>query len=257
MTPIAISTQNILIVMMMMCRSGGVFFLIPPMSDGNVRPIIRFVMTLALSILMYSQTSELIRPTVIAVADNSLSLILLIMIELCLGIALGTIVKIIFNTMQVTGLTIASQMGLSSASMMDPAQQSQNSMFGFFLSMLTTIAMLEGALHIQIICGVFESYNKIPIGAFFNSYDTFISVFIGAISKMWSVGLQLSGPFILINIVIMIASGILAKLMPQLQVFFVMLPVQILIGMIIFLMILSGILFWFLEFFTNEINLIF
>jgi flagellar biosynthetic protein FliR len=123
--------------------------------------------------------------------------------------------------------------------------------------MLVTLAILESDMYMRVIGGIYESYNKIPVGGFFNNYNDFTSLVIGSVGKMWSVGIQMSMPFILINIAIMIGGGILSKLMPQLQIFFVILPVQIIVGIIVFIIIMSGMMFWFLDFIASEINLIF
>ncbi len=257
MNIISIPTQEVLILFLIICRTTGIFFLIPPFSDNSVKPLFRIAFSIAIALMIYPYISEIIRPAVLSVGDNVVGLLMLIVVELGLGLGLGTIVKTLMLSMQVAGLTIASQMGLSSAALMDPAQQNQNSILGIFLTLLTTLIILESGLHIKIIGGFFDSYNKIPIGSFFTNYNDFVSVFISSIGKMWTTGLQISMPFILVNIVMMIGAGILAKLMPQLQIFFVMLPIQILVGIVLFLAVLSGILFWFLEFFASELNLIF
>ena len=257
MNTVSILTQEILIVFIMICRVTGIFFLIPPFADTSVKTFIRIGLAVSISIMMQSQFTELIRPIVKVIANDNIALTMIVISELCLGISLGLIVKIIASAVQIAGLSIASQIGLSAASILDQSQQMQNSTLGILLSMLTTIAMLESGMHIKILSGIYESYNTIPVGGFFSHYNDFTSLIIGAVSKMWSAGIQMSMPFIVINIAIMIGAGILAKLMPQLQIFFVVLPIQIIVGITIFIIILSGILIWFLEFFSAEMSLIF
>lgn len=257
MSIVSIAREEILIFFLIICRITGIFFLVSPFSDSNIKPLFRISFAIATAVLMYQQISVIIQPVVLAVGSNGIGLLMLIVIELGLGLALGTIVKTLTLSMQVAGLTIASQIGLSSAVFMDPAQQNQNSVLGIFLTLLTTLMILESGLHIRIIGGFLDSYNKIPVGSFFSHYDDFMSLFIQSIGKMWNSGLQISMPFILVNLVLLIGTGVLAKLMPQLQIFFILLPIQILIGIVVFIAILSGILFWFLEFFANELNLLF
>ena len=257
MNIVSIPTEELLIFFLIICRITGIFFLVPPFSDSSVKPLFRMSFAMATALLIYPQMSQVIRPAVVAVGGNGIGLLMLIVVELGLGIALGTIVKTLILSMQVAGLTIASQMGLSAAALMDPGQQNQNSILGIFLTLLTTLVILESGLHIRIIGGFFDSYEKIPVGVFFSRYNDFMTVFVGSVGKMWSSGLQISMPFILVNILMMVGAGVLAKLMPQLQIFFVMLPIQILVGIVVFIAILSGILLWFLEFFANELNLIF
>jgi flagellar biosynthetic protein FliR len=254
---VSIPTQEILIVFMMLCRISGVFLLIPPFGDSNVRPVIKVVLGLSISLMMFGEFSEIIRPTIKSVADDSFALTLVLISELFLGISFALIVKTLVLAVQVAGLTIASQIGLSAASMFDQSQQVQNSSLGLMLAMLTTIAILESGMHIRIIGSIYDSYNVIPVGEFFSHHNDFTSLVIGSVSKMWSAGIQISMPFILINIAMMVGAGILAKLMPQLQIFFVMLPIQIFVGIMIFGIVLSGILMWFIEFLSSELSLIF
>jgi flagellar biosynthetic protein FliR len=257
MSIVSIATEEILILFLIICRITGIFFLVSPFSDTNVQPLFRMSFAFATAILMYPQMSGLIQPAILAVAGNGIGLLMLIVVELGLGLALGTIIKTLILSMQVAGLTIASQIGLSAAALMDPSQQNQNSILGIFLTLLTTLIILESGLHIRIIGGFIDSYNTIPVGGFFNRYDDFMSIFIKSIGQMWNSGLQISMPFILVNLLLLMGAGVLAKLMPQLQIFFVILPIQILIGIVVFIATLSGILFWFLEFFANELNLLF
>jgi flagellar biosynthetic protein FliR len=257
MNIVSIATEEILIFFLIICRITGIFFLVPPFSDSSVKALFRMTLAITTASFIYPLVSHIVKPAIIALGKSGIGLLILIVIELGLGLALCSIVKILTLSMQVAGLTISSQMGLSAAALIDPGQQQQNSILGIFLTLLTTIVIVEYSLHIRVIDGFINSYQKIPAGAFFDNYNDFVSIFIKSVGNMWSSGLQISMPFILTNIVMMIGGGILAKLMPQLQIFFLMLPVQILVGIVVFIAILSGILFWFAEFFANELNLIF
>lgn len=257
MNIVSIPTEEVLIIFLIICRITGIFFLIPPFGDSSIKPLFRMAFAITTAFFIYPNVSNVIRPAVLAVGNNGIGLLILIAIEVGLGLAICTIVKTLTLAMQVAGLTISSQMGLSAAALIDPSQQNQNSILGILLTLLTTIVILELSLHIRVIDGFLVSYEKIPVGSFFNNYNDFMSIFVKSVGNMWGSGLQISMPFILVNIVMMIGGGILAKLMPQLQIFFVMLPVQILVGILVFIAILSGILFWFSEFFASELNLIF
>ena len=257
MSIISIAREEMLIFFLIICRITGLFLLVSPFNDENIKPLFRMSFAIAIAVLFYSQISMVIQPAVLAVGNNGIGIMMLIAIELALGFALGIIVKTLILSIQVAGITIASQIGLSSAALMDPAQQHQNSVLGIFLTLLTTLMILEYGLHIRIISGFLDSYNKIPVGSFLNNYDDFTSVFIQSVGKMWSTGINISMPFIIVNILLLIGTGVLAKLMPQLQIFFLILPIQILVGVVMFIGVLSGLLFWFLEFFTNELNLLF
>ena len=250
----ATPTKEILIIFIILCRISGIFFFVPPFSDTNIRPIIKAVIAISIALMI---PNENIRTYITNISHNYLALIFTIIVELAIGLTLGMIVKILTSTVQIAGLAIASQIGLSTGGIFDQSQQVQNSTLGLLLSLLTTVVILKSGLHIKIISGIVNSYDRILIGSFFEHYNDYTTLIISAVTKMWATGIQISLPFILINISMMLGAGILAKLMPQLQIFFLMLPLQIAVGIALFAITLSGIIFYVLDFLYNELSIIF
>jgi flagellar biosynthetic protein FliR len=68
-------------------------------------------------------------------------------------------------------------------------------------------------------------------------------------------GLQLSAPFIVFGFVVTASIGLLARLMPQLQVFFVAMPASIWVGLILVAFLLAMMMGWYLTHFQNELEL--
>ncbi|MDB5563321.1 MAG: FliR, partial [Hyphomicrobiales bacterium] len=76
---------------------------------------------------------------------------------------------------------------------------------------------------------------------------------IKAIAGAFIVGLQMSAPFIVFGLVFSLGLGLLSKLMPQLQVFFIMMPANILMGVILFALLLSMMMGWYLTHFESTL----
>ena len=75
---------------------------------------------------------------------------------------------------------------------------------------------------------------------------------IKLVSSSFALGFQLAAPFLVFGFAIYAALGVLAKLMPQLQIFFVAVPINILCGFVIMLAMLGSIITVFLSYYTTS-----
>jgi flagellar biosynthetic protein FliR len=242
----ALASQDLLGIFLTFCRSAGIFFLIPPFTDKAINNLTKFLLAFSLSFLFYrEEVGNFVKPLI----TEPIALFFTIFIEIFTGLALALFIKILLSASQVAGMTIASQIGLNSGSLFDPSQGMHNSLLGLLLSFLTTVLMLETGLSAKILFSIYNSYDTIGIGII----EDFNKMIFSAVSKMWNLGIQLSLPFLLINILLMVGAGLLAKVMPQLQIFFLALPVQILVGLTLMVISLSGMIFYFLSFLQEEI----
>jgi flagellar biosynthetic protein FliR len=167
--------------------------------------------------------------------------------EITIGVALGMTIKIILSSIHVLGMTIAFQSGLASGMIFDPAQGNQGTLFGNFLSLLIIVIILTGDLHYIMIKGITDSYQLMNIGDYSKNYDSITQLIIRTTSDSFNIGIQMAAPFIVTTLILFLVSGILSRLMPQLQIFFLMLPAQIIIGFIIFMASLGAIVSWFID----------
>jgi flagellar biosynthetic protein FliR len=254
---ITIPTQELLLYFMILCRVGTMFLFVMPFSDPNIKPAVKIPIILMICTVVGWQVSESILPVIKSIGSNDAVLFLTIILEIALGICLGSIIKMLTTAVHVAGVTMATQMGLSNAALFDNAHQTQNTVIGNMLSLVTILLIIESGIHIYVINAVSKSYDIIPIGHLSQNYNNFVQIILHSVSKMWSAGIQMAIPFMLINIVIMVGAGVLAKLMPQFQVFFIMMPAQIGIGIMFLGITMSGITLWFMEFFSSELSSLF
>ena len=81
--------------------------------------------------------------------------------------------------------------------------------------------------HYLFIQAIIDSYSKFPVGELMGSDD--LSQFVTHIvTSSFILSFKLAAPFIAISLIILVGTGLLARIMPNLQVFFVITPVQIL-----------------------------
>ena len=108
-------------------------------------------------------------------------------------------------------------------------------------------------LHHVAIGAISGSYRMIPPGAALPTGDM-AELTVRLVSASFVLGFQLAAPFLVFGFALYAALGILARLMPQLQVFFVVMPATIWVGLILFALLIMMMMGWYLTHFENELQ---
>ncbi len=146
--------------------------------------------------------------------------------EVIVGLMIGLTARIYFFALDVVGNLIGMQSGLSAASFFDPNQHGQVAIFSTFLNLVAIASFLASDVHHILIKGILDSYKKFNIGEMINIGDV-ANIFSQSVNNSFVLALKISSPFLVSNIAIHVGSGVLSRLMPNLQVFFILTPVQI------------------------------
>ena len=133
----------------------------------------------------------------------------------------------------------------------DPSSNQQNAITGAILSMTGMVMLFVFNLHHAFIVGMIDSYSLFPAGGIPDPGDM-ADTFAMMVAKSFGLAMQIAAPFILLNTAINVAVGLLARLMPQLQVFFLILPVQIGLSLIILALAIGGAMLWFFQSFQAD-----
>jgi len=219
--------------MLVFARVGTMVMLMPGLGE-------RFVLNrakLAIAVFLALLLMPVARPLMQVPSDPGLLMSLLIS-EILIGAILGLSARLIMAALQTAGVIMANQIGLGFATAVDPAMGQQNPSIGNFLSILGVTLVLVTDLHHLAIAAIHNSYTMLPPGAYPSVGDA-SALGLQAVSKGFSVAVQMSAPFIVFGLLFNLGLGVLARLMPQFQVFFLGAPASILIGMAILAAIVS------------------
>jgi flagellar biosynthetic protein FliR len=170
---------------------------------------------------------------------NTASLFLLIGIEFLIGFFIGTITRVLMSALDVAGMIISTQSSLANAQLFNPAFSSQGSIVGTFLTLVAVLMLFATDLHHLLILAVANSYELFPFGKIPDAGSMSQSM-VEIISKAFMIGVQLTAPFLLLVFLMYIAMAVMSKLMPQVQVFMIAIPLQIIISLIILAMVGSA-----------------
>ncbi|MDE2182296.1 MAG: flagellar type III secretion system protein FliR [Alphaproteobacteria bacterium] len=242
----------ILVYLLVFARTGAMIMLLPAIGDANVPSRVRLVLALAVSLAL--------APTVTAsypaqAPDSVVALTFLIVQEVTAGMLVGAMARIIVSAVSVAGFLIASQTGLSYAQTLDPtSNDQQGASVGGFLSLLATVLIFATNLHHLAIGAIAGSYHVIPPGAGLPTADM-AELSIRLVSGSFLLGFQLAAPFLVFGFAVNAGFGILARMMPQLQVFFVAMPVNILVGFVVLALLIGSMMTMFLDFYSSQMGL--
>jgi len=236
----------VLTYLLVFARVGAMIMLLPGLGTMGVPPRIRLVLALAVA---YALT-PIVQAHYPAVAPQSLiGLGILIVQEITAGVLVGAMAAIIMSSLQVGGFLIASQIGLAYSQSFDPSQNTQGASVSTFLSLLGTVLIFATNLHHLAIGAIVGSYRLLPPGGHLPTSDM-AQLVVQLVSSSFALGFQLAAPFVVFGFAIYAGLGLLAKLMPQLQIFFLAMPITIMSGFVIMFALLGAMITLFLNYYT-------
>jgi flagellar biosynthetic protein FliR len=181
------------------------------------------------------------------------SLGVLMVHEIVIGIVLGATARVTLSALAVAGSVIAQQLGLGFVTAVDPTQGQQGLLIGNFLTMLGLTLLFATDSHHLVIAALNESYRIFSPGELLPSGDV-AALATRAFAAAFKIGMQLSAPFLVFGLVFNIGLGVLARLMPSMQVYFVGVPLSIMIGFLIFAFVLTGMMATYLNYFIGVMH---
>jgi flagellar biosynthesis protein FliR len=173
---------------------------------------------------------------------NLLSLLAYYIIaELIVGIMLGICVRIYFSSILVLGNLISMESGLSAATIYDSTQKEQIMLFSSFIASFALAVIFSSDSHHHFIAGFLESYEKFKPGFMLDMNDIANKIVL-TVSQSFLLAFRISAPFLIVGMAILIISGVLSRIMPSLQVLFVITPVQIIVMFSILYIVINNII---------------
>ncbi len=228
-------------------RVGSILMLIPALGEMTIPARMRLSFGLVFSLVLY----PLIVPSLPPLPENVLTILVYLLHELAIGLIIGAITRLVTMAAAVAGSVIAYQTGLSGAQGPDPINGgAQGALIGAFLSMLGVTLIFATNLHHVALMAIRDSYM------IFSPRDPLMfgdaaQLAIQSAASAFVIGIQMSSPFIVLGLVFYLGMGLLGRMMPQLQVFFVAMPATIWVGLILFALLISMIMGWYLTHFEN------
>lgn len=170
---------------------------------------------------------------------------LLIIKEALVGLLIGFIAYMIMTAIQIAGGFIDFQMGFAIANVIDPQTGAQSPLLGQYLYTISLLLLLTVNGHHLLLDGVFYSYRFIPLDQPWIPFgnENMVEYVIKSFNSMFIIAFQLSAPVVGSLFLVDVALGVVARTVPQLNVFVVGLPLKIGVSFLVLIVVMSVMLF--------------
>jgi flagellar biosynthesis protein FliR len=227
--------------MLMFARIGAMVMLLPGLGELSVPARVRLTIALVLTAVLFP-----LHRTAFTLDLKSFGPVLVLLgQELFIGVVLGLTARLTVSALQVAGAVVAQQLGLGFVTAVDPTQGQQGVILGNFLTILGITLIFATDLHYYVIAALHESYALFRPGEMPQLGDV-AALLTRTVAAAFRIGIQLSGPFLVFGLLFNVGLGVLSRLMPQMQVFFVGMPLSILIGFIALFLVIGAMMSTFL-----------
>jgi flagellar biosynthetic protein FliR len=213
--------------MLTFARVGTLVMLLPGIGDRMMPTQLRLGFALLLALVLFPVTRTLL-PPVGAPAATIGTLIG----EIAVGAVIGLTTRMIITALQTAGTIVSQQLGLSYATTVDPSFGGQDAAIGNFLNMLGLTLIFATDLHHVAIAAIGDSYAVLPPAGIPETTDI-ARLSVATLARGFALAVQVSAPFIVFGMLFNLGLGLLSRLMPQIQVFFIGVPLTIIVGLLV------------------------
>lgn len=234
---------------MIFVRLGAAFMLMPGFGEVYVPPRIRLLFTLMLSLIL----TPMLEPRMPVLPTSGLGLGVVVAGEVLIGSFLGLIVRVMLMAVHVTGTIVAMQSSLAVAAIFDPSTGGQSPVISNMLSLGAITLFFALDLHHLVLAALVQSYDIFPAAQMPLITDINI-LHTRLLADTFTLGVMLSAPHLIFSLLFYLAGGLMTRLMPNFQVFFVMMPPQIALGLILLIFSLPLMMNLFMGFMEQQIS---
>jgi flagellar biosynthetic protein FliR len=211
---------------LVLMRVSSFLLVLPAFGSPGIPVQIKVAAAVVLS-LFFGTTMPL---SVDAAGVSTMQAILLLAGEAIYGLALGLIVMLLYSVVQLTGHMIEQQMGLTMAEIVDPLTDEEAGPLASLLEMIFLLLFLSANGHHLFLLILSKSYQAFPAGTI-PSVNTLVGAVAQTGSVMFVASLRLAAPMLAAFLILMVALALLARLIPEMDIFFVGMPAQVALGL--------------------------
>jgi len=226
-TTISFSLVQLQMFFAVLIRVAAILMSIPVFSGRNIPIVLKAGLVLAVSIVLYPLVH--IEPSV-TIATTPLFLIG-VAGELLLGIAVGLIVRAVFAGVQLAGQLTGFQMGMALANVIDPDSSDQIPVISQFYQILAVLIFVTVNAHHWFLGAMEESFYLVPPFGFQLNHSLMRQL-VELGSGIFIIGLKIGAPVMVVLLLTSVAFGLIARTVPQMNIFIVAIPLKIGVGLL-------------------------
>jgi flagellar biosynthetic protein FliR len=227
MVSLNISLPQLQLFFLVFLRVGAILMSIPIFDSRGIPFFFKIALAFATGMVLF----PLLKLDVVPATADLFTLGISAAGEIFLGLAIGFSVKLIFTGIQLAGQLAGYQMGLAIANVMDPATSEQVPLLAQFNNLIGLLVFLSINAHYWFIKALTESFRLMPpLNVNFGS--SLMEQLIQLSGNMFVIALQVGAPVIAAMLLTSVAFGLVARTVPQMNVFIVAMPLKIGVGLL-------------------------
>jgi flagellar biosynthetic protein FliR len=230
-------------------RMSGAFLALPGFAASYIPIRARLFIALGVSLVLLPLLAELLPPPPVDMGGW----FRLLASELTIGAFVGVLAQSLLSALHFAGTVVGLTSGLANAFVFDLVSESQGAMVTGFFNLIALVLIFVTGTHMLMLQAVAETFTLFPPGGALPVSDM-ADYLAHVLSNSFSIGLRLASPFIVFSIVFQTAMGVTARLMPQMNVFFVSLPIQILLALGLVFLVLPTVMLWLMHHFEGGLR---
>lgn len=213
---------------LVLARVGATLALLPGLGEATIPAVVKAGMMLTLSILLL----PIVEPGLPPRPGSEVALALMVATELANGLWFGWLARVLVTSLPLAGQFVADFAGLANVLLPNPELGPQTTAIAQLYAIAVPALILSTGLYTELLSAVVGFYHLIPPGTLAWVPDSAATT-VAMVGRCFDLALRLAAPFILAAIAWHVAIGLVARLVPRLQIFFVALPGQIALGLLL------------------------
>ncbi|MBF0624298.1 MAG: flagellar biosynthetic protein FliR [Magnetococcales bacterium] len=229
------STGEVERMLLILSRISGIFLSAPFFSRAVGPMTVRMALIVGLTWILY----PLVKPWAGEGQGHLGAILLAGMGEVVIGAVMGLLIHWVLVAVQVAGSIIGFEMGLSMAQVMDPTSGMEENVISNLLYFAALMIFLALDGHHMMIEGLARSFGTMPLGAGIPAGETLLQAGVSALVRLFQLAFLMSAPIVVASKLLYLGLGLINRASPQIQVFFVAMPLVQIMGFVIMGLTLS------------------
>ena len=213
-------------------RVGAVLFALPIFGDTPTPAQVRILMALAISICIWPIIPVEWR---VSMSTEPLALATAVIGEVAIGLVLGYVARLTFDGIIMAASVVGYQMGFGTASLFVPDAGFQLDGFTAFHRIMVILIFLCLNLHHVFLTALFDTFKLIPPGASLPQSSSIAHLIVDISGQVFATAIQLAAPVLVALMFSMAALGLVARAVPQMNVFVMSFPMSFALGLGIYI----------------------
>ena len=223
------TAQQVFAAGLVFARLAAIIMLIPGIGESFIPPRIRLALALSMALMLMPVVGNLV-PAIPATISGVAGAVIK---ETLIGLMIGAVLRLFMSSLAAAGEVVSIQTTLSFAQTTNPSLGQPTPTLATFLGLLGIVLIMTTDLHHLFLSAIVRSYTLFPFTRAIQVADAG-QLAVQTVGSSFALGVQLAAPVMVFSLIFNIATGLVGRVMPQFQIFFVATPLMVLMGLSIF-----------------------